>query len=99
MNTLKKSLILSIFGTLLSFNIAFSQAYEHIIIYGQSLSTGQQSWPPLSTTAVPNNYMIGNQVWINYGNTSKATLNPLISTLALDGYATQSKTISSQMTC
>ena len=99
MNTLKKSLILSIFGTLLSFNIAFSQAYEHIIIYGQSLSTGQQSWPPLSTTAVPNNYMIGNQVWTNYGNTSTTTLHPLISTLALDGAVTQPKTISSQMAC
>ena len=99
MNTLMKSFILSIFGILLSVNIVFSQTYEHIIMYGQSLSTGQQSWPPLSTTAVPNNYMIGNQVWTNYGNTSTTTLNPLISTLALDGYATQLKIIGSQMTC
>lgn len=62
--------------------IAKSQEYQHLIIYGQSLSTAHQSWPPLSTTNVPNNFMIGNQVWINYGNTGFDKLNPLIANVA-----------------
>lgn len=59
-----------------------SQEYQHLIIYGQSLSTAHQSWPPLSTDNVAGNYMIGNQVWINYGNTEFTKLNPLISNIA-----------------
>ena len=38
--------------------------YVHIIMNGQSLSTGHQSYPVLSTENVEGNYMIGNQVWI-----------------------------------
>ncbi len=57
---------------------SYSQQYEHLIIYGQSLSTGQQSWPPLSTTNVAGNFMVGSQVWTNYGNSGRSALNPLI---------------------
>lgn len=56
--------------------------YQHFIIYGQSLSTGHQSYPSLSVTNVAGNFMIGDQVWINSGNTSFSTFNPLIATLA-----------------
>ncbi|MDD4427839.1 MAG: hypothetical protein PHG64_05535 [Paludibacter sp.] len=59
-----------------------SQEYEHLIMYGQSLSTAHQSWPPLSTENVAGNYMIGNQVWINYENTGFTKLNPLIANIA-----------------
>jgi hypothetical protein len=72
---------------------------QHFIIYGQSLSTGQQSWPPLSTTPVPGNFMIGNQVWYNYGNASSNTLSPLVSTVANDGYRNQPKTRGGQRSC
>ena len=64
------------------FMLMTAQDYKHLIVYGQSLSTGHQSWPPLSTTAVPGNYMIGTQVWSNFGNTVLNTLNPLISNVA-----------------
>jgi len=77
----------------------FAQSYEHFIITGQSLSTGMQTWPPLSTQNVPNTYMIGDQVWINYGNTSVASLNPLISKMAPDGHASEPKTTAGMMTC
>ncbi|GAB1416809.1 hypothetical protein MASR2M117_22150 [Paludibacter sp.] len=56
-----------------------AQDYEHLIIYGQSLSTGHQSWPPLSTENVEGNYMIGTQVWINYSNFRLNRLKPLVS--------------------
>ncbi|BEG97950.1 T9SS type A sorting domain-containing protein [Bacteroides sedimenti] len=62
--------------------IATAQEYQHLIIYGQSLSVGSQSWPPLSTTPVSGNYMIGDQVWINYGNTSFNKLTPLVANVA-----------------
>ena len=35
--------------------------YMHFIMDGQSLSTGHQSYPTLSTENVPENYMISNQ--------------------------------------
>ncbi|GHT76480.1 hypothetical protein FACS189413_02340 [Bacteroidia bacterium] len=53
--------------------------YQHFLIYGQSLSVGQESFYPISTENVPGNYMIGNQMWINYGNTNLDLLNPLVS--------------------
>lgn len=74
------------------------QSYEHLIMYGQSLATGQQSWPSLSTTAVPNNYMIGNQVWTNYNNPVTNTLNPLIANMAVSGNLEQ-KNVRGQMSC
>lgn len=77
----------------------FSQNYEHLIMYGQSLSVGNQTWPPLSTTAVPNNYMLGSQVWSNYGNKTTTALTPLVASLARDGYATAPKTVNGAMSC
>lgn len=74
------SLIMLLFVTCVL--TANAQEYQHLIIYGQSLSTAHQSWPPLSTVNVAKNYMIGNQVWINYGNTGFTKMNPLISNVA-----------------
>lgn len=73
-----------LFSVLISAIVLLTQAqsYEHLIIYGQSLSTGHQSWPPLSTTLVPGNYMIGTQVWSNFGNTVLNQLNPLLANVA-----------------
>lgn len=62
--------------------VSFAQKYQHLIIYGQSLSTGQQSWPSLSTTPVAGNYMIGSQVWTNAGNKVLNQLSPLVSNVA-----------------
>ena len=58
--------------------------YQHFIIYGQSLSVGYQAYQSLSTTNVPGNYMIGDQVWYNYGNPTASLnqLNPLAATSA-----------------
>jgi hypothetical protein len=74
-------------------------AYEHLIIYGQSLSTGQQSWPPLSTTPIANNYMIGSQVWTNYNNPTTNLLNPLIANVAVDKFRNQPKSSGGQLSC
>lgn len=71
------SILFSVFVLLMQ-----AQPYEHLIIYGQSLSTGHQSWPPLSTTPITGNYMIGTQVWSNFGNTVFNRLNPLIANVA-----------------
>lgn len=76
-----------------------AQTYQHLIMYGQSLSNGDQSWPPLSTTPVANNYMIGSQVWINYGNTGTKVLNPLIATVAADANANLPRTTASRILC
>lgn len=65
-----------------SFSLLKSQEYQHLIIYGQSLSTGHQSWPSLSTTNVPSNFMIGNQVWTNFGNEGYTSLYPLVANVA-----------------
>lgn len=73
-----------------------SQENQHLIIYGQSLSTGQQSWPVLSTTNVSGNYMIGSQVWINYNNLSTNVLNPLVANIAA-GSSTLEKSRKSQL--
>lgn len=62
-------------------HVVVGPSYQHIIMYGQSLSVGNQSWPYLSTTNIPGNYMIGSQVWINLGNTGLTGLTPLTSTL------------------
>ncbi|WP_455497938.1 sialate O-acetylesterase [Coprobacter sp.] len=59
------------------------KTYEHFIIYGQSLSTGHQSYPALTIESLAGNYMIGDQVWINQGNRNSTSFNPLKSSLAL----------------
>ena len=40
---------------------------QQFIINGQSLSTGNQSWPVLSTGNIPGNYMLGQEVWTRGG--------------------------------
>lgn len=55
-----------------------SRNYTHLIMYGQSLSTGHESHVTLSATNIPGNYMIGNQIWINYGNSDLKAVNPLV---------------------
>lgn len=69
-----------------------SNIYQHFILYGQSLSTGNQSYPSLSINNIPRNYMIGNQVWINYGNTNFSALNPLVASMAIADVTTYSLT-------
>jgi hypothetical protein len=56
--------------------------YTHLIIYGQSLSTGHESHVTLSAENVPGNHMIGDQIWINYGNSDFQRLHPLQGTRA-----------------
>lgn len=56
--------------------------YQHFIMYGQSLSVGAQSYPVLSIENIPGNYMLGEQIWINYWNADKSRLNPLSGKLA-----------------
>jgi len=56
--------------------------YEHIIMSGQSLSTGHQGYPAISTENVEGNYMLGSQVWSNYGNSQKNSFSPLVANIA-----------------
>lgn len=95
--TLNSYLFIFIFFTGISFQ-SFSQTYEHFIIYGQSLSTGHQSWPPLSTENVEGNFMIGTQVWSNFGNARLTRLKPLVSKIA-DSDFTSPKIRNSNMCC
>ena len=68
---------------------ASSNHYKHFIIYGQSLSAGHQAYPVISTEIIPGNYMIGDQIWINYGNTNFTRLTPLAGTIS-NTFKTQS---------
>lgn len=56
----------------------------HIIMYGQSLSEGTQSYPALSVEAVDGNYAIGEQVWMGRGNFNTARLAPLFAKPSLE---------------
>lgn len=58
------------------------EAFDHIIISGQSLSTGHQAYPAISTENVDGNYMIGSQVWINYGHSDTRKFTPLVASIA-----------------
>ncbi|HLP05356.1 MAG TPA: right-handed parallel beta-helix repeat-containing protein [Paludibacter sp.] len=51
--------------------------FWHLIMYGQSLSAGTQSWPPITNEPIPNNYMIGSNFAINFNNQNLTTLSPL----------------------
>ncbi|WP_055098658.1 MULTISPECIES: T9SS type A sorting domain-containing protein [Bacteroidales] len=51
--------------------------YWHFIMYGQSLSAGAQSYPLLSKGSLQNTFMMGNQVWYNYGNVGSKPVVPL----------------------
>jgi len=52
--------------------------YTHLIMYGQSLSTGHEAGTPLSAENIPGVYMLGQQVWFNYGNYDYTEINPLV---------------------
>jgi sucrose-6-phosphate hydrolase SacC (GH32 family) len=52
--------------------------YTHLIMYGQSLSTGHEAGTPLSAENVQGVYMLGQQVWFNYGNYDYTEINPLV---------------------
>ncbi|MHB9056799.1 MAG: GH32 C-terminal domain-containing protein, partial [Paludibacteraceae bacterium] len=56
---------------------AENKNYTHLIMYGQSLSTGHEAGTSLSTENIPGNYMLGNQVWFNYKNYDLIEINPL----------------------
>ena len=58
------------------------RTFIHFIMNGQSLSTGHQSYPVISTEHFKGNYMLGNQVWINYGNTGELKFEPLVGTVS-----------------
>jgi len=73
-------------------NMNVTNEYKHFILYGQSLATGNQSYPSLSVTNVTGNYMIGDQVWINYGNTNFSNLNPLVASMAIADVSTYTLT-------
>jgi arylsulfatase A-like enzyme/sucrose-6-phosphate hydrolase SacC (GH32 family) len=53
------------------------KAYTHLVMYGQSLSTGHEAGTALSADNVPGVYMLGQQVWFNYGNYDYIEINPL----------------------
>ena len=63
---------------------------QQFIINGQSLSTGHQSWPVVSTENVPGNYMMGGEIWINagtgynhgYDGNHSWAINPLVGTMS-----------------
>ena len=59
-----------------------SHDYQHFIMYGQSLSTGHEAYP-VSTENVEGNYMLGNQIWINYGNQNPSELMPLVANYSM----------------
>ena len=58
------------------------KVFIQFIMNGQSLSTGHQSYPVISTEHFKGNYMLGNQVWINYGNTGELKFEPLVGTVS-----------------
>jgi sucrose-6-phosphate hydrolase SacC (GH32 family) len=55
-----------------------NKAYTHLIMYGQSLSTGHEAGTALSAENVPGVYMLGQQAWFNYGNYDYIEINPLV---------------------
>lgn len=60
---------------------------NHFLMYGQSLSEGQEAWPALSTTQRYDNLMLGNSVHPTSGTNTTwtpiggAVLNPLVATV------------------
>ena len=56
-----------------------STEFVQIILYGQSLGMGWESGRAITTTAVDGNYMIGDNVLMQYNNDTKV-LNPLVAT-------------------
>lgn len=60
--------------------VSAQDVYQHLIMYGQSLSVGAQSYPVITKSNISGNYMIGNQIWINYNNSGSKIFNPLVGT-------------------
>ena len=71
-------------------SVSSAKDIQQFIINGQSLSTGHQSWPVVSTENVPGNYMMGAEIWINggtgnsHGDDGKHSwaINPLVGTMS-----------------
>ena len=66
-------------------------AYSHVLTYGQSLSTGTESWPALSTSQPYDSLMLGGSVhptsatsttWVQFGG---AAFNALVATVESGG--------------
>lgn len=55
---------------------------NHIVMYGQSLSCGYQSVPPISLDNYGDNLMLGDQVWWNLDNAGTEEFTPLVSSVA-----------------
>ena len=88
-------------GAMLSIpSTSIAKDIQHFIINGQSLSTGHQSYPVLSTENIPGNYMVGGEVWTNaglnyhhnYWSGASWDLNPLIGTVSYACQGDQTKT-------
>ncbi|MDR1682667.1 MAG: hypothetical protein LBS25_04690, partial [Candidatus Symbiothrix sp.] len=75
---IRNRILLGIFGALISLPFHAQETYRHLIIYGQSLSIGSQSYPLLTSEIQPNSYMLGSQLWINFSNTGYTEVNPLL---------------------
>ncbi len=71
-------------------SVSSAKDIQQFIINGQSLSTGHQSWPVVSTENVPGNYMMGAEIWINggtgyshgYDGNHSWAINPLVGTMS-----------------
>lgn len=74
---------ISMLCVVFSFLHAQQNVYQHFIMYGQSLSTGHQSYPVISDENIKGNYMIGDQIWINHRNSkNRDNFTPLVGTIA-----------------
>lgn len=82
---------------------------NQVIIYGQSLSTGQQTAPVISVKNYAGNLMLGEQLWSNFSNnldTANLVFKPLIGRPAItykktnkDVFADTSVNANSQTNC
>jgi len=52
--------------------------YCQILLYGQSLSMGWECPEAITTTALPDCYMVGSSPMTNHGNDNSTVLNPLV---------------------
>lgn len=80
---MKCRLVIAFFSLFCRITLSGQQEYKHLIIYGQSLSDGFQSYPALSVKGNHQNKMIGDQVWINSGNSRLDILQPLRATVSI----------------
>lgn len=73
--------------------------YNHVLAYGQSLSTGWEGWPRLSATQPFDNLMVGDSdhpqsetssAWVQFGS---AAFNPLVATVESGGALADAATV------